>query len=86
MTLQGKIAVVTGGSRGIGRAIAEGLSDQGAKVVAVYRGSKEAAEEEGDEVQGEHPIDVCSVVTTLWVTKGDEVSEVDSCDLACLLR
>lgn len=45
MTLQGKIAVVTGGSRGIGRAIVEGLADQGAKVVAVYRGSKEAAEE-----------------------------------------
>jgi len=52
MTLQGKIAVVTGGSRGIGRAIAEGLADQGAKVVAVYRGSKEAAEELENAVTG----------------------------------
>lgn len=45
MTMQGKVAVVTGASRGIGRAIAEALADQGCKVVAVYRGSKDAAED-----------------------------------------
>jgi 3-oxoacyl-[acyl-carrier protein] reductase len=37
MTLQGKVAIVTGGSRGIGRAICLGLAAQGARVVVASR-------------------------------------------------
>ncbi|ACA39119.1 3-oxoacyl-[acyl-carrier-protein] reductase [Lysinibacillus sp. fkY74-1] len=43
--LEGKVVVVTGASRGIGRAIALKLADEGAKVVVNYSGSQAKAEE-----------------------------------------
>ncbi len=48
--LDEKIAVVTGASRGIGRAIAIKLAAEGATVVVNYNGSKEKAEAVADEI------------------------------------
>ncbi|MGB4333168.1 MAG: SDR family NAD(P)-dependent oxidoreductase, partial [Bacilli bacterium] len=44
MNLQGKVAIVTGGATGIGRAISARLSELGATVVINYRSSAGAAE------------------------------------------
>ena len=45
MKFTGKTAVVTGGSRGIGRAICLELAAQGANIVLCYAGNAQAAEE-----------------------------------------
>ena len=45
MKLAGKVALVTGGSRGIGKQIALELAAQGAKVVVNYAGSEQKAKE-----------------------------------------
>jgi 3-oxoacyl-[acyl-carrier protein] reductase len=50
--LSGKSAVVTGGSRGIGRAIALRLATQGADVAFSYRGNEAAAKEAAAAIEG----------------------------------
>ena len=46
--LDGKVALVTGGSRGIGRACAEALAEHGATVVVNYVKGEAAAKEVAD--------------------------------------
>ena len=43
MNLNGKTAIVTGASRGIGAAVAERLASLGANVAVIYAGSAERA-------------------------------------------
>jgi 3-oxoacyl-[acyl-carrier protein] reductase len=49
--MEGKIAVVTGASRGIGRSIALALADAGAHVVVNYAGNAQAAKEVAEAIE-----------------------------------
>ena len=51
-SLAGKNAVVTGGSRGIGRAIALGLAEAGADVVLTFRENRGEAEKTAKQIEG----------------------------------
>jgi len=51
-SLSGRLALVTGASRGIGRAIAAELARAGASVVVGYRSGREEAESLADEIGG----------------------------------
>lgn len=71
--LKDKVALVTGASRGIGKAIALSFSREGAFVIINYNGNKEKAEEVKNEIiekGGKAEIYQCNVA------KGDEAKEM----------
>ncbi len=70
--LSGKSALVTGGSRGIGRAIGLRLATQGADVAFSYKGNEAAARETAREIQ--------AMKRRALAVRGD-VSDVDAADL-----
>lgn len=55
--LKGKTAVVTGGSRGIGEAIAYKLASMGANVAVIYAGNASAAETVCEKCRQEYSVD-----------------------------
>lgn len=68
--LSDKVAIITGSSRGIGRAIADAMADQGAKVVISSR-KAEACAEAADAINSRHGEERAIVVTANISSKED---------------
>lgn len=62
--IDGKVAIVTGGSRGIGKAIGAGLAADGARVVLASREAG-ALRASADEIAGDHPGAIAAVPTDM---------------------
>ena len=77
--LSGKVAVVTGSSRGIGRAIAERLAEHGAKVVVSSR-KAEACQEVADAINKKHGKDRAIVIPANISSKDDLKNLVEETD------
>lgn len=71
MILQGQVAVVTGGSRGIGRGICLSLAEAGANIVVNYRRDEKAAGEVVKKIQemGRKALAVMGDVSNFEVAK-----------------
>jgi len=72
--LENKVAIVTGSSRGIGRAIAIAFAKEGCKVVVNYYHSKEKAMEVAEEIERVNPNG--SIVIQADVSAEDEVERM----------
>lgn len=78
MKLEGKVAIVTGASRGIGREIALELARQGANVVVNYAGNEAKANEVVDEI---NKLGKEAFAIQCDVSNADSVSEMVSAAL-----
>ncbi len=76
MKLKGKVALITGGSQGIGQSIAIKLAEDGANVVISYRSHPEGAEETLAKIEalGKGNCFACSGIAT---SKQSDVSHID---------
>jgi 3-oxoacyl-[acyl-carrier protein] reductase len=73
-TLENKVAIVTGSSKGIGRAIATAFAQEGCKVVINYLHSKESAIEVSEQIERINPGG--SIVVQADVSVEDEVERL----------
>ena len=82
MLLEGKVAIVTGASRGIGRAIAETLAAEGATVVVNYQSNAAAAETvvDGIRARGGQALAVAADVSDMAAAEGLIRAALDAYD------
>jgi len=73
MTLKGKTALVTGGSKGIGRAVVVAMAEQGANVIINYYNDEKGAGEVAKEAT-KHSVKTLTVKAD--ITKTDEVGDM----------
>jgi 3-oxoacyl-[acyl-carrier protein] reductase len=74
--LEGRTALVTGGGKGIGRAVSRALAEMGARVVVNYRSDSAAAEATAHEIAGQAVrCDVCDGAAVQAMVR--EIGQVD---------
>lgn len=73
MSLEGRVALVTGGGRGIGRGISLALAEAGADIAIIYRRNEESARETAKEIKS---LSRKAEIFHCDVTDNDSVKEV----------
>src|SRR2546426_10921155 len=75
--LKGRNAVVTGGSRGIGKSIARGLANEGVNVVLLARG-RDALERTAEEIRRESGVEVLAIQADVKSIKSVKAAAADA--------
>jgi 3-oxoacyl-[acyl-carrier protein] reductase len=74
LNLEGRVAVVTGGSRGIGRAIAVRLAEAGARIIISYHADEAAATETTDAIFRQYQVEATAIRAD--VSNADEAAHL----------